>query len=116
MNKYYECHITMIGKPEFIKPLVEKTKWKFSSIDGDPVLGDGIKCYATRLFNYKLPQDQVLDILFHTANNLKDKDCNVVRRKIELVIYDDKSSHVKFDCKGGCKDCHLDDIEPKVGI
>ena len=109
MNKYYECHITMIGNPATIKPLVEQTKWKFSVIDGDPVLGQGVKCYATRLFNFRNAEVIVLNELINVAQSLSDQRVNVVRRKIECVIYDDKSAHVKFDCKGGCKECHLDD-------
>jgi hypothetical protein len=32
----------------------------------------------------------------------------VIRRKTELVMFDDRSS--KGRCEGGCVECHLDDI------
>ncbi len=111
MNSYYECHVTMIGPPSEIKPVVEKLKWKFSVIDGDPVLGDDVKCYATKLFNNRLTKESVLKDLLETAQKLDDFGCSrwiVTRRKVELVIFDDRSS--KVNCEGGCVDCHLDDI------
>jgi hypothetical protein len=79
-----------------------------SSIDGDPVFGEGIKCYATRLFNRRLGHDVVQNELFAVAEYLKGCGFTVLRRKIERVIFDDKSSKVR--CSGGCVECHLDDL------
>lgn len=107
--KYYECHVTMTGTPEHIRPLVEMLKWKFSMIDGDILLGDGTKCYATRLFNKRITQAGAIVAVRKAAKFLSKAGCNVVRRKVELVLFDDRSS--KMRCKGGCIDCHLDDIK-----
>jgi hypothetical protein len=109
MKQYYECHVTMLGDPVAIRPYVEGLKWKFSAIDGDPVLGEGVKCYATRLFKKSLGESKVTDELLHTANELFKQGCKVLRRKVEFVIYDDRSYKVK--CTGGCPECHLDDLK-----
>jgi hypothetical protein len=108
-NSYFECHVTMLGDPKVIRPEVEQRKWKFSVIDGDPVLGEGVKCYATRLFNKRLGQEVVQKQLLEIADELSNIGFNVLRRKVELVIFDDRSSKVR--CTGGCAECHLDDIE-----
>jgi hypothetical protein len=106
---YYECHITLMGDAETIRPEVERRKWKFSVIDGDPVLGEGIKCYATRLFNRKYFSNEVQRELFRVASELKKLGFTVLRRKIEYVIFDDRSTRV--NCVGGCVECHLDDLQ-----
>lgn len=98
----------MVGNAQQIRPEVEKRKWKFSCIDGDPVLGDGLKCYATRLFSRRLDQQAVLQQLMTIADELAQLGITVLRRKIELVIFDDRSSTVR--CTGGCVECHLDDL------
>lgn len=108
MKTYFECHITMVGDPAVIRPVVEAAKWKFSVIDGDPVLGEGVKCYATQLFKRSLGEETVLSMLLDTAKQLENSGFKVLRRKVELVIYDDKAKSVR--CTGGCPECHLDDI------
>lgn len=109
IKQYYECHVTMLGNKEDIQPHVLKKKWKFSAIDGDPTLGNGIKCYATRHFNAKLEPEVILNKLMNVADYLETQEkIEVIRRKIELVIYDDRSSTVR--CSGGCVECHCDDL------
>lgn len=90
---YYECHVTMIGDPIIIEDAVKTEKWKFSKIDGDPVLGAGIKCYATRQFPGTKNVNWVIDVLKETARHLKDyKSVTVLREKVELVVYDTNKS------------------------
>lgn len=107
MTQYYECHVTLLGLPEQIRPHVEALRWKFSAIDGDPVLGAGIKCYATRHFHVRHGQDEVLQWLLNAAALLRGQGLEVLRRKVELVVFDDRS--VKTQCTGACVECHLDD-------
>ena len=89
MAKYYECHVTLEGIPDVIRPDVESLKWKFSAIDGDPTLGNGVKCYATRHFNFKIPEQQVLTELLNVGSILRFKH-RVLREKIELVLFDSR--------------------------
>lgn len=89
---YYELHITCKGKPEEVKPLVEdKLGWRFSNIDGDPDLGEGVKCYATRQLNAnKMMFNEVIAYLAAHADMLREEGVGVWREKIELVIYDNR--------------------------
>lgn len=91
MKQYYECHITMIGDPQYVIPMVEFIGWKFSAINGDPDLGEGIKCYATRQFNGKYTKEFILDLLNEAATEIsKNEEIQVIRKKIEFVIYDER--------------------------
>jgi hypothetical protein len=110
---YYEAHVTMLGQPNDLAPIVRETGWRFSAIDGDANLGDGVKCYATRQFNSRIPQDEMVRILHATADDLVEKGAQVLRRKVEIVIYDDRSALVR-PCSGGCVECHADDL-PEYG-
>ena len=109
MTQYYEAHITMKGDPAVIRQLVEDTNWKFSSIDGDINLGDGIKCYATTQFNKKLGDEKIIDLLKGTAAFLKMRGVEILRRKVEIVIYDDRSSKVGACLGEGCGVCHTEE-------
>ena len=102
LKPYYEMHITMLGSKDILAPMVKKMGWKFSAIDGDPVLGDGIKCYATAwLSPRRISQDEAVLTLTGTADILKHWGANVIREKIELVIYDTR----KGRCNGACQEC-----------
>lgn len=91
MKEYYECHITMAGDRDYIKKWTEHAKLKFSCIDGDINLGDGVKCYATIQFskNRYLQQDviKLVQVLVVYFEKLKIK---VLRSKVELIIYDNR--------------------------
>lgn len=108
-TRYYEAHITMLGDPAFIRPFVEAAKWKFSAIDGDPVLGAGVKCYATKQFSGKRGVTNVLKELEETAAFVHGANCEVIRKKIELVVYDTRNRLMRQVCDGSCPECHSDE-------
>lgn len=112
-KSYYECHITMNCPTEAhrmaAKQVTERLGWKFSTIQGDIVLGDGSKSYATRHYNVRHSEAAVLVALMQAADELARHGAAVVRRKMERVIYDDRSAKVR-PCTGGCPECHLEDL------
>lgn len=110
-KKYYECHVTMLQGttlPGMLRHLVEEAGWKFSSIADDINLGEGVKLYATRQFNIRTSDPIVVKHVHDMADVLENHGAVILRRKVETVIYDDRSSLVK-PCDGGCIDCHVDD-------
>lgn len=106
MTSYYECHVTLIcGCPfssDELKKKIEAYGWRFSRIDGDIVEGDGVKCYATRHFKSYLPVSTVVNAVISLAALLSACGYTVTRRKVEHVIYDDRSSKV---CPEDCIEC-----------
>lgn len=91
MKQYYELHITMEAPVEWkeqIKVIVEEYGWKFSAIDGDPELGEGVKMYATTHLHIKTPVLDAVDTLNAMAKILAARVLEVVRKKVELVVYD----------------------------
>jgi hypothetical protein len=92
VHKYYECHITV---EDGCKDLMEKellnTCWKFSQITDDLILGPGNKMYATAHFSLASGIKPVRTELDTMAGILEAAGLNVVRRKIELVLYDTKN-------------------------
>lgn len=91
----YECHITIELPDSVFITLLEKkileNGWKFSKIDGDPIFGKGIKCYATQHFNSSKNVNKVLEEMNNVAEHLDILGFNVIREKIELIIYDTKN-------------------------
>ena len=94
MNSYYECHITMEGGVmnayHIEKFLEQKTNWKFSKIDGDINFGPGVKFYATNQFNMKIGIEAVIHQVKSMAEILASQGAKVIRRKVEIVIYDNR--------------------------
>lgn len=79
----------MVGDPKRIKELVESFDWKFSCIDGDPDLGNGVKCYGTIQRNIvKYDLEEIIQIVKLTAKALRDTNIKVLREKVELILYD----------------------------
>jgi hypothetical protein len=105
---YNEAHITMEWPAPSAQELVENARWKFSVIDGDILLGSGSKCYATRHFKASQDPHAVLDELRQAAAGFQQGGCTILRQKIELVIYDTRSSKLRTVCTGGCPECHGD--------
>ena len=89
MTTYIELHVTMTGDPVAIKPVVENIGWKFSRIDGDPVLGLGVKCYATKQAKYKEDHfEEASRTVLMAGEALRNAGLTVVREKVEVVVFD----------------------------
>lgn len=59
--------------------------WSFSRIDGDPVLGAGVKSYLT---SYAESFDVALVKLSAMASSLRSEGVQIMREKIELIMHD----------------------------
>ena len=94
MSQYYECHITIEGDKDLIERRVTAHGWKFSSIDGDPSLGEGVKCYATTHYNNRIPLMEVIDNVQFVARHYREEGFTVLREKVEIVVYDTRSKSV----------------------
>lgn len=102
MKEEFECHITIAlpeseqihYKVEAMKLRVEAVKWSFSCIEGDPQLGQRTFCYATA---YYADADTAIEMTNAVATVLSGKGLNVVRRKVEHVIYDSRREDAKHD-------------------
>lgn len=99
MKPYYECHITFLMPGRQADYLEAHTDWKFSRIDGDPVMGAGLKCYLTKHFpasahtsHTTAEADKVVVKMGEVANFLKLSGIEVIRQKVELVIFDTKAN------------------------
>lgn len=90
-QQYHECHVTMESKDiALVETHVKDIGWKFSCIDGDPILGDGIKCYATKHFPSKCDVNDVVNNVKAASEQLSMYGHKVIRDKVELVVYDSK--------------------------
>lgn len=90
MKTYYECHITMDGNPVVLEQKVLAVGWKFSAIDGDPVLGNGVKCYATMHYSLRLTKAEIMKRLKTISEHLTEHGAKVIRIKLEHVLHDER--------------------------
>lgn len=86
----YECHITLNAEDaDKATALLDKTdmKWKTSKIDGDPVLGKKIYFYLT---THAVDYSEIHQKMSRTAAVLYAGGLDVVRQKIEAIVFDTK--------------------------
>jgi hypothetical protein len=88
VKEYYECHVTFMSKTG--APVTDVEGWTFSRIDGDPVLGKGVKCYLTRQFAARLDRAVVVEMVEHAGDCIHARGHEVLRTKVELVVYDNR--------------------------
>lgn len=92
-NLDYECHITIsTRKIKSIKTIAKIHGWKLSKIKGDPVLGNRKTFYyATKHEDQysKLRRDMLL-FTIHLSMLGLNRGKNIVRRKIERTIFDER--------------------------
>ena len=94
----FECHITLL-KPENTEKarklftISESNNMKTSWITGDPVLGAGKWFYVS---GYSESYDELLQRMTKTAMHLREEGFEVVREKIEQIMYDTKTGY--FEC------------------
>lgn len=88
----YECHITISPNLDLVQEIVKiKThvestiKWKFSVIHGDPDLGLGMRCFATKWFK---TLEEAEDRIHKAALDLMLNGLTLERKKIEMVVHD----------------------------
>lgn len=88
---YYELHVTCIGDKAVVQAAVEKIGWSFSAIDKDIILGEGIKCYATKHFSKRTSHTTLRQQLDSATFQLKiSTGVKVIRKKMEEVLYDER--------------------------
>ena len=83
----YELHITLTSTESNF--FIQFGNWKFSKIDGDPVLGPGVKCYLT---THTRTFKEAVDTMTRAMTFLDGTADFVVihRSKIEHIVYDEK--------------------------
>lgn len=87
-----ECHITL-DKPEQFRNaelLGRSMGFHFSKIDGDEVMGPGVKGYLTRSSDAEF-KDQFEDKLTDMCTVLEANDVRWSRRKIEHIVLDERN-------------------------
>lgn len=75
----YELHMTFNKKPKAL------SGWKYSHIMNDPLLGKGPKYYLTSYAN------TYNKALIKLVNGAKERPDNLIRLKIEHIVYDKES-------------------------
>lgn len=85
MKEYWEAHVTFYSDKELTYPT-----WRFSKIDGDPVLGKGVKMYLTKQFRITVTIEDILNEMKEVVKYIWDSGAESFRRKIERVVFDTK--------------------------
>lgn len=101
----YECHITL-HKPVDTKlarklfTISKEYNMKTSWITGDPVTGPGKWFYIS---GYSTSYEELLANMKKAAEQVRNLGIEVVREKIEQIMYDTKTNY--FTCGVDCFAC-----------
>jgi hypothetical protein len=100
-KRKFEAHITCPREASSVVESVAGEQWKFSAIDGDPVMGKKAYCYLTGFAN---DSGDLLLRMQQKAGEIEDKGIEVLRLKVEEIIYDTKTGVdcLKEQCCGHC--------------
>lgn len=87
MDKGYECHLTF--RADAARQVENQANgfWKFSRIEGDPVLGQELYCYLTGWSPYMGVMEDEMRI---KIDQVRSYGLPLVRAKIEHIIYDQR--------------------------
>jgi hypothetical protein len=92
----FEAHITCPREASREVEVSLTEGWVFSAIDGDPVMGKQAYCYLTA---YDTDAQLLLERVTAKAAYLRLQGVEVLREKIEEIIYDTKTG---VDCIAPC--------------
>ena len=84
-DSLYEAHITYKAEHRAHLEALLIPGWKFSAIDGDPVLGKEVYCYLT---SYDKDGKNLLARMQRTVETI---GFEAVRQKVEQIVYDTKT-------------------------
>lgn len=85
----YECHITIKAEAANIgEKVAAEMQWKTSEIKRDPILGPDTHFYLTA---HDTDLGRMTRKMHHTACYLENEGAEVLRKKIELIVYDTKT-------------------------
>lgn len=84
----YECHITISSDDAAVgEQVADELHWKTSEIARDPVLGQATYFYLT---SHDTDTERMFRRMRQCSTTLLNSGVNVIREKIELIIYDTK--------------------------
>jgi hypothetical protein len=84
----YESHITCsTAQSEIAQVVADAHRWKTSQISRDITLGDATYFYLT---THDVTEVRIMQRLRETVDALEIAGVNVIRQKIELIIFDTK--------------------------
>lgn len=88
----FECHITFPASDSMIARTTAGQRgfegWKYSVIEGDPLLGPGVHAYLTR---HSINYITLFTGMKALVGALTQNGVGVIREKIELIMYDTKT-------------------------
>lgn len=101
MNTHYECHITChLKDAKIAEKVAVDLHWKTSEIARDPVLGKDSYFYLT---SHSLDYNSMFSRMEQAAIQLREAGVEVLREKIEHIVYDTKTMNKTVVASQGTK-------------